>query len=142
MLYKIINGGLSCPPETLRINNKIITNFDKSEELQKIYGYKRLVDGDIPEYDAETEEIFVNGYIETIVYEAELIEEVEEVEPIKSEGGEVVIMPVYGVRPIPEPELMPEPMPTIEDRVKTLEDELTNTQIAVAEVFEIVEGGV
>ena len=142
MLYKIINGGLSCPPETLRINNKIITNFDKSEELQKEYGYKRLVDGEIPEYDPETEEIFVNGYIETIVYEAELIEEVEEIEPVDPEVGEVVIMPVYGVRPIPEPEPMPELMPTLEEKVAALEEEMVNTQVAVAEVYELIEGGI
>lgn len=142
MLYKIINGGLSCPPETLRIDGKIITNFDKCEELQKEYGYKRLIDGEIPEYDPEKEQIYINGYIETIVYETKLIEEVEEVEPIEPEGGEVVIMPVYGVRPIPEPEPIPEPKPTLEEKVAALEEEMVNTQVAVAEVYELIEGGI
>ena len=120
-MYKVINGQLVAAPQTYQDGKKIITNFDKSEELQKEYGYKRLVDGEIPEYDPETEEIFIDKYVYT---------EIEE---------EVVIMSVYAVRPIPEP--IPEPEPTLEERVITIEEELTNTQIAVAEVFELVEGG-
>ena len=121
MLYKIINGGLSCPPETLRIDGKIITNFDKCEQLQKEYGYKRLLEVDVPEYDAETE------YVEIVKYEY-------------TENREYII-PVYEVKKLEDKPIEPKPMPTLEERITTLEDELTNTQIAVAEVFEIVEGG-
>ena len=123
-MYKVVNGQLVAAPQTYQDGKKIITNFDKSEELQKAYGYKRLVDGEIPEYDPETEEIFIDKYV---------YEEIEE---------EVVIMSVYAVRPIPEPEPIPEPKPTLEERVITMEEEITNTQIAVAEVFELIEGGV
>ena len=121
MLYKIINGGLSCEPETLRIDGKIITNFDKSEELQKKYGYKELKEVDVPEYNLETE------YIEVIRYEY-------------TEDGEYII-PVYEVKKLEDKPVEPKPMPTLDNRVTTLEEELTETQIAVAEVFELVEGG-
>ena len=121
-MYKVVNGQLYPAPETYRDGKKIITNFDKNKGQQKKYGYKELKEVDIPEYNLETE------YVEIVRYEY-------------TEDDEYIVS-IYEVRPIPEPEPEPEPKPTIEDRVKTLEDELTNTQIAVAEVFELVEGGV
>ena len=120
-MYKVVNGQLYPAPETYRDGKKIITNFDKNKGQQKKYGYKELKEVDIPEYNLETE------YVEIVRYEY-------------TEDDEYIV-PIYEVKPIPEPEPEPEPKPTIEDRVKTLEDELTNTQIAVAEVFELVEGG-
>ena len=120
-MYKVVNGQLYPAPETYRDGKKIITNFDKNKGQQKKYGYKELKEVDVPEYNLETE------YIEVIRYEY-------------TEDGEYII-PVYGVRPIPEPVPEPKPMPTLDDRVTTLEEELTETQIAVAEVFELVEGG-
>lgn len=121
MLYKLINGGLSCPPETLRIDGKIITNFNICEELQKEYGYKRLVDGEIPEFNEETEYLEHDGYIET---DTEIIK--------------IYVVKLLADKPVVEPI---EPTPTLEERVLKLEDDITTTQVAVAEVFELVEGG-
>ena len=121
-MYKVVNGQLYPAPETYRDGKKIITNFDKNKGQQKKYGFKELKEVDVPEYNLETE------YVEIVRYEY-------------TEDDEYIV-PIYEVKLIPEPEPEPEPKPTIEDRVKTLEDELTNTQIAVAEVFELVEGGV
>lgn len=121
MLYKLVGNNLTNPPETLRANGKVIVNFNKSEKLQTLYGYKPVVDGDIPECDPETEYIDHVGYTETDeaivkVYEVKLLADKPVVEPI-------------------------EPTPTLEERVLKLEDDITTTQVAVAEVFELVEGG-
>ena len=121
-MYKVVNGQLQAAPETYRDGKKIITNFDKNKGQQKKYGYKELKEVDVPEYNPETE------YLEVIRYEY-------------TEDGEY-IMPVYGVRPIPEPEPIPEPKPTLEEKVAALEEEMVNTQVAVAEVYELIEGGI
>lgn len=121
MLYKLIDNKLVAPLEILRIDGKVIVNFNKSEKLQALYGYKPVVDGDIPECDPETEYIDHVGYTETEeaivkVYEVKLLADMPVVEPI-------------------------EPTPTLEERVLKLEDDITTTQVAVAEVFELVEEG-
>ena len=120
-MYKVVNGQLYPAPETYRDGKKIITNFDKNKGQQKKYGYKELKEVDVPEYNSETE------YIEVIRYEY-------------TEDGEYII-PVYEVKKLEDKPVEPKPMPTIDDRITTLEEELTETQIAVAEVFELVEGG-
>ena len=120
-MYKVVNGQLQAAPETYRDGKKIITNFDKNKGQQKKYGYKELKEVDVPEYNSETE------YIEVIRYEY-------------TEDGEYII-PVYEVKKLEDKPVEPEPMPTLDNRVTALEKELTETQIAVAEVFEIVEGG-
>ena len=120
-MYKVVNGQLQAAPETYRDGKKIITNFDKNKGQQKKYGYKELKEVDVPEYNLETE------YIEVIRYEY-------------TEDGEYII-PVYEVKKLEDKPVDPKPMPTIDNRVTTLEEELTETQMAVAEVFELVEGG-
>ena len=120
-MYKVVNGQLYPAPETYRDGKKIITNFDKNKGQQKKYGYKELKEVDVPEYNLETE------YIEVIRYEY-------------TEDGEYII-PVYEVKKLEDKPVEPKPMPTIDNRVTTLEEELTETQMAVAEVFELVEGG-
>ena len=120
-MYKVVNGQLYPAPETYRDGKKIITNFDKNKGQQKKYGYKELKEVDVPEYNSETE------YIEVIRYEY-------------TEDGEYII-PVYEVKKLEDKPVEPKPMPTIDDRITTLEEELTKTQMAVAEVFELVEGG-
>ena len=120
-MYKVVNGQLQAAPETYRDGKKIITNFDKNKGQQKKYGYKELKEVDVPEYNLETE------YIEVIRYEY-------------TEDGEYII-PVYEVKKLEDKPVEPKPMPTIDDRITTLEEELTKTQMAVAEVFELVEGG-
>ena len=120
-MYKVVNGQLYPAPETYRDGKKIITNFDKNEGQQKKYGYKELKEVDVPEYNLETE------YIEVIRYEY-------------TEDDEYII-PVYEVKKLEDKPVEPKPKPTLDNRVTTLEEELTETQIAVAEVFELVEGG-
>ena len=120
-MYKVVNGQLYPAPETYRDGKKIITNFDKNKGQQKKYGYKELKEVDVPEYNLETE------YIEVIRYEY-------------TEDGEYII-PVYEVKKLEDKPVEPKPMPTLDNRVTTLEEELTETQMAVAEVFELVEGG-
>ena len=120
-MYKVVNGQLYPAPETYRDGKKIITNFDKNKGQQKKYGYKELKEVDVPEYNLETE------YIEVIRYEY-------------TEDGEYIV-PVYEVKKLEDKPVEPKPMPTLDNRVTTLEEELTETQIAVAEVFELVEGG-
>ena len=120
-MYKVVNGQLYPAPETYRDGKKIITNFDKNKGQQKKYGYKELKEVDVPEYNSETE------YIEVIRYE--YVEDDE------------YIIPVYEVKKLEDKPVEPKPMPTIDNRVTTLEEELTETQMAVAEVFELVEGG-
>ena len=120
-MYKVVNGQLYPAPETYRDGKKIITNFDKNKGQQKKYGYKELKEVDVPEYNSETE------YIEVIRYE--YVEDDE------------YIIPVYEVKKLEDKPVEPKPMPTIDDRITTLEEELTKTQMAVAEVFELVEGG-
>ena len=120
-MYKVVNGQLYPAPETYRDGKKIITNFDKNKGQQKKYGYKELKEVDVPEYNSETE------YIEVIRYEYTEDEE--------------YIIPIYEVKKLEDKPVEPKPMPTIDNRVTTLEEELTETQMAVAEVFELVEGG-
>ena len=120
-MYKVVNRQLYPAPETYRDGKKIITNFDKNKGQQKKYGYKELKEVDVPEYNLETE------YIEVIRYEY-------------TEDGEYII-PVYEVKKLEDKPVEPKPMPTLDNRVTTLEEELTETQMAVAEVFELVEGG-
>ena len=120
-MYKVVNGQLYPAPEIYRDGKKIITNFDKNKGQQKKYGYKELKEVDVPEYNSETE------YIEVIRYEYTEDEE--------------YIIPIYEVKKLEDKPVEPKPMPTIDNRVTTLEEELTETQMAVAEVFELVEGG-
>ena len=121
-MYKVVNGQLYPAPETYRDGKKTITNFDKNKGQQKKYGYKELKEVDVPEYDSETE------YVEIVRYEY-------------TEDGEYIV-PVYEVKKLADKPVEPKPMPTLEERVLIVEEELTETQIAVAEVFELVEGGV
>lgn len=121
MLYKLVGNNLINPPKTLRANGKVIVNFNKSEKLQTLYGYKPLVDGEIPEFNEETEYLEHDGYIET---DTEIIK--------------IYVVKLLADKPVVEPI---EPTPTLEERVLKLEDDITTTQVAVAEVFELVEGG-
>ena len=74
MYAKLNNGMLSHAQANYQLEDgRIITNFNKSEELMKEYGFKNVIDIQ-PAYDSKTQYLSVGSYIEddtniTINYE-------------------------------------------------------------------------
>lgn len=63
MYAKLENNKLVYAPRNFNIENKLIINFNKNEELMKKYDFKEVIDIK-PEYDNTTHYISVSGYVE------------------------------------------------------------------------------
>ena len=112
MLAKVINGELSYAPTNYKTDDgRLITNFNKCEELMRQYGYKDVVDIR-PAYNEETQYIRVVGY------------EDEEVITISYEVVD---------KQISEPEI------TLEERVVLLEGQLFDQLAILSEEVNKVE---
>ena len=79
-MYGKLNGeGVEYAPINYETEDgNLILNFNKNEQLMTQYGYKMVIE-QIPEYDINTQRIYVNKYMEnrnsiTIVYEVIEIE--------------------------------------------------------------------
>lgn len=100
MYGRLINGGLEYASINYKlVDNRIILNFNKNEDIMKQYGYKNVIDI-VPSYDKNIQYVQISGYDETD--EAIII------------NYEIIDLP--GV----------EPIPTIEeliDRVETIENQ-------------------
>lgn len=112
MYGRLINGGLEYAPINYKLDDdRIIINFNKSEELMGQYGYKNVINI-VPSCDENTQYVQISGYDETD--EAIII------------NYEIIDLP--GV----------ESIPTIEeliDRVETIENQsLEQTTILSEEV--------
>ena len=63
MYAKLENNKLVYAPRNFNIENKLIINFNKNEELMKKYDFKEVIDIK-PEYDNTTQYLSVSGYVE------------------------------------------------------------------------------
>ena len=79
-MYGKLNGeGVEYAPINYETEDgNLILNFNKNEQLMTQYGYKMVIE-QIPEYDINTQRIYVNKYMEngnsiTIIYEVIEIE--------------------------------------------------------------------
>ena len=112
MYGRLINGGLEYAPINYKLDdNRVIINFNKSEELMGQYGYKNVIDI-VPSCDENTQYVQISGYDET---------------------DEAIIIN-YEIIDLPDVESIP----TIEeliDRVETIENQsLEQTTILSEEV--------
>ena len=65
MYGRLINGGLEYAPINYKlVDNRIILNFNKSEDIMRQYGYKNVIDI-VPSYDENTQYVQISGYDET-----------------------------------------------------------------------------
>ena len=112
MYGRLINGGLEYAPINYKlVDNRIILNFNKNEDIMRQYGYKNVIDI-VASCDKNTQYVQISGYDETD--EAIII------------NYEIIDLPCV------------EPIPTIEeliDRVETIENQsLEQTTILSEEV--------
>lgn len=65
MYGRLINGELEYAPINYKlVDNRIILNFNKNEDIMKQYGYKNVIDI-VPSYDKNTQYVQISGYDET-----------------------------------------------------------------------------
>ena len=61
----LINGGLEYAPINYKlVDNRIILNFNKNEDIMRQYGYKNVIDI-VPSCDENTQYVQISGYDET-----------------------------------------------------------------------------
>lgn len=112
MYAKLENNKLIYAPKNLKVGDKLILNFNKNVELMKQQGYKEIVDIK-PSYDSATYYLTVSGYIE----------------------DEYSITVNYKLN-----EIINNNEPTLEERIKELENKMIDYQNLVQELMQVREG--
>ena len=118
MYGRLINGGLEYAPINYKlVDNRIILNFNKNEDIMRQYGYKNVIDI-VASCNKNTQYVQISGYDET---------------------DEAIIIN-YEIIDLPDVESIP----TIEeliDRVETIENQLLEqTTILSEEVNKSTKG--
>lgn len=113
---KLENGVLVYAPENFTTpSGSLIVNFNKNVTLMKRYGFKEVVDVK-PSYDELTEYLIISGYSE----------------------NETSIIINYTIKQMD----LIEQEESIEEKIKSLKNTDSDHEVAIAELYEMILGGV
>ena len=116
MYAKLNNGVLEYAPQNYKLNDgRTIVGFNKSVALMTRYGFKEVIDQQ-PVYDTETEYLVITGYTEQ----------------------ETTITIVYSIKQM---DLVEQEL-TIDEKIAQLKNVDTEHELALAELTDMILGGV
>lgn len=116
MYAKLVNGALEYAPANYKLSDgRTIVGFNKSVVLMTRYGFKEVID-EQPSYNQETEYLVITGYTEQ----------------------DTTITIVYAIKQM---DLVEQEL-SIDEKIVNLQNVDTEHELALAELTELVLGGV
>ena len=116
MYAKLNNGVLEYAPQNYKLNDgRTIVGFNKSIALMTRYGFKEVID-EKPNYNKETEYLIITGYTEQ----------------------DATITIVYSIKQM---DLVEQEL-TIDEKIEQLKNVDTEHELALAELTDMILGGV